>query len=177
MLKLKWNIFFLIATFCLISISSAQLFNAKEPPTNLKPGINKVPPLMPVMSAGEFQGKVKTLSDQNRKAMTDQGFNTIQKQLDALPAIKPDAPEPSLPVASNPTNTSNGNTNNTAPSQTPETAAPPAQAPEETTPEAGNTENGTSATEPSQSYSGFAATPGSSPNTPPPTGGQLNIQY
>ncbi len=161
-----WNGFLLTGVFCLVSASFAQLFEVQKPAEPTKPGINKIPPLIPVMSNSDFQNKVDALSDQNRKAMTSKGLETIEKQLSALPSNHPNEPPP---PPSKPTDKDKDIAEKPIPEAKPQTT--------EAETDTNNDQENTETTE-NDSGSTSSAEDNNAPSiTNPPNPGQLNIQY
>lgn len=154
-----------VAACGMISAAYGQMFDAK-PAEKIVPGINKIPPLLPVLTPGDFQGKVKSMSEETRSSMMKQGLDTIQQQRDDLPSQKPGEPPALTPATpseadKDKTEASDADASVPPPSQHEEPANPlPPAAPE-------NAPQAETSTIPDS---------GLPQSTPPSTGG-LNIQY
>ena len=182
---------FLVALLglCMVPAAFSQLFSAKPAEDKSPQGIGRIPPPLPVMSADDFQSKVKSLSDQNFKSMTMQGYDTIQQQRNALPPTKTIDPPP-LPPKSNssPSGNQTASTPQAASPVTPPALTPPtpAEAPEPASVSSGGSSSSTGSSnadsgDTSQGYTGFSGgdsnSSASSPSSSGSSGGQLDIKY
>jgi len=156
--KIKKSIF---GALCLLLpvTALAGLFgsnsNTSSTPAPAPQGIDRVPPPMPVLTPGDFQGQVKSLSDQTQTNMMQQGLDTLKQQQNALPTSAESEPPP-LPPKNTGNNTATPQNTVTAPAtETVPAAVPseqenmPASEEENTSPESqgGSSDN----------YSGFSS--------------------
>lgn len=170
----------LLAACGILSTAYGQMFDMKPADKKIVPGINKIPPLLPVMSPSDFQSKVQSLSEETRTAMTTQGLDSIQQLRDALPTVKPNDPPPLKPTTPPDKDNSSADTSgkSNASAATPAAIqAPPAQNTGEADSE--ETDNPQTTNPSADNNTGSAGNNPANPKSPSPSGGgnQLNIQY